>query len=96
MVSANANGWADEIAGLNSEFVVIDAPPQIGGATRAIVLPCGFACAMSPPWKLLLLSIRRRTACMAFTPQVRHPAPSTPSGATSDGCRSEAAVEKHE
>ena len=36
-VGQNMNGWAGEIAGLDADFVVIDAPPQIGDATRAIV-----------------------------------------------------------
>ncbi len=36
-VGPNNNGWAREIAGLDADLVVIDAPPQIGDATRAIV-----------------------------------------------------------
>ena len=36
-VGPNANGWASDIAGLDADLVVIDAPPQIGDATRAIV-----------------------------------------------------------
>lgn len=36
-VGSNTNGWARDIAGLDAEFIVIDAPPQIGDATRAIV-----------------------------------------------------------
>jgi len=34
---ADPSAWAEEIAALASEFVVIDAPPQIGAATRAII-----------------------------------------------------------
>jgi chromosome partitioning protein len=36
-VGSDTNGWAGEIAALDAELVVIDAPPQIGDATRAIV-----------------------------------------------------------
>ena len=36
-VGSNTNGWARDIAGLDADLVVIDAPPQIGDATRAIV-----------------------------------------------------------
>ncbi len=36
-VGSNTNGWATDIAGLAADLVVIDAPPQIGEATRAIV-----------------------------------------------------------
>jgi len=36
-VGSNTNGWAREIAALDADVVVIDAPPQIGDATRAIV-----------------------------------------------------------
>src|SRR5579862_7785469 len=36
-VGHDTNGWAGEIAALEAEVVVIDAPPQIGDATRAIV-----------------------------------------------------------
>jgi chromosome partitioning protein len=36
-VGPNPNGWASDIAGLDADLVVIDAPPQIGDATRAII-----------------------------------------------------------
>jgi len=36
-VGANTYGWARDVAGLDADLVVIDAPPQIGDATRAIV-----------------------------------------------------------
>jgi chromosome partitioning protein len=36
-VGSNINGWAKDIARLDADLVVIDAPPQIGDATRAIV-----------------------------------------------------------
>ena len=36
-VGSNTNGWASEVARLSAEVVVIDAPPQIGDAMRAIV-----------------------------------------------------------
>lgn len=36
-VGGDANGWASEIATLEADIVVVDAPPQIGDATRAIV-----------------------------------------------------------
>jgi len=36
-VGGNTNGWAKDIAALDADMVVIDAPPQIGDATRAIV-----------------------------------------------------------
>ncbi len=36
-VGRNVNDWASEISGLDADLVVIDAPPKIGDATRAIV-----------------------------------------------------------
>ena len=36
-VEADARAWATQVAGLDADFIVIDAPPQIGDATRAII-----------------------------------------------------------
>lgn len=36
-VGENAQAWASQVAGLEADIVVIDAPPQIGETTRAII-----------------------------------------------------------